>query len=70
VKGPTEAFCARAGIESSAAGVATAYGELLDGLVADEPVEGLPALRTDTLMDSHAARRRVAETTLQFAQDL
>ena len=51
VKGPTEAFCAWAGIETSAAGVARAYGGVLDGIVADEPVEGLPCLVTDTLMD-------------------
>ena len=52
VKGPTESFCAHAGIEQSAAGVATAYGGLLDAIVADEDVPGLPSITIDTLMDT------------------
>ena len=40
LKGPTEAFCEQAGIEPSAAGVAAAYAEVLDGIVADEPRGG------------------------------
>jgi LPPG:FO 2-phospho-L-lactate transferase len=70
LKGPTEPFCAHAGLELGAAGVVRAYEGLLDGLVADEPVEGLPMLRTDTLMDSAEARRRVATATLDFARSL
>ena len=70
VKGPTEAFCAHAGIGSSAQGVADHYGDLLDGLVADEPAEGLPVAQSDTLMDSAEARRRVASFTLDFAASL
>jgi hypothetical protein len=38
--------------------------------VADEAVEGVRALRTETLMDTADARRRVAERILQFAQEL
>ena len=34
LKGPTEAFCAYADIELSATGIARAYGDLLDGMVA------------------------------------
>ena len=56
VKGPTEAFCEQAGIEASAAGVAGAYAEVLDGIVADEPLEDLPSLVTDTLMDTAESR--------------
>ena len=37
VKGPTEGFCAWAGIETSAGGIARAYAEVIDGIVADEP---------------------------------
>jgi LPPG:FO 2-phospho-L-lactate transferase len=70
VKGPTEQFCAWAGIEVSANGAATAYAGLLDGIVADEPASGVPAMVTDTLMDTPAARRRLAETTLEFAASL
>jgi LPPG:FO 2-phospho-L-lactate transferase len=70
VKGPTEAFCAWAGIELSAAGVQHAYEGLLDGIVADEPALGVPALVTDILMDTAEARRRVAHATLEFAASL
>jgi LPPG:FO 2-phospho-L-lactate transferase len=70
VKGPTEAFCEQAGIEPSAAGVAGAYGELVDGVVADEPVDGLPALVTNTLMDSAEERARLAREVLDFAASL
>ncbi|MFN2617607.1 MAG: 2-phospho-L-lactate transferase CofD family protein [Thermoleophilaceae bacterium] len=70
VKGPTELFCELAGIETSAAGIASAYGEVLDGVVADEPAGGMPTLEIDTLMDSADARARVARETLQFAASL
>jgi LPPG:FO 2-phospho-L-lactate transferase len=70
VKGPTEPFMAWLGQPLSAAGVAAAYGGLLDAIVADEPVDGLPHLVTNTLMSDAAARRRVAEETLRFAESL
>jgi LPPG:FO 2-phospho-L-lactate transferase len=70
LKGPTHAFMDWAGQPLSAAGVAAAYGGLLDGIVADEPVDGLPALTTDTRMDDAPARRRVADEVLRFAEEL
>ena len=70
VKGPTEAFCEHAGIELSAQGVADHYGDLLDGLVADEPATGIPVRETDTAMDELWGRRRVAEAILELASDL
>ena len=70
VKGPTELFCAQAGLEVGAAGIVRAYEGLLDGIVADEPADGLPALQGDTLMDSPEARRRVAAMILEFAASL
>jgi LPPG:FO 2-phospho-L-lactate transferase len=70
VKGPTEAFCEQAGIEPSAAGVASAYAELIDGIVADEPVEVVPVLLTDTLMESSEKRERLARQVLDFAVSL
>jgi LPPG:FO 2-phospho-L-lactate transferase len=70
VKGPTEAFCAWAGIAPSAQGIAAHYGDLLDGMVADEPAEGVRVAQTDTLMDTPEARRRVAAFTLEFAASL
>ena len=70
IKGPTEPFCEQAGIELSAAGIARAYGEVIDGVVADEP-SGAPAeLVTDTLMDTAEARERLAREVLDFAASL
>ncbi len=70
LKGPTDQFMAWAGLPLSAAGIAGAYAGLLDGIVADEEVEGLPALRIDTLMADADGRRRVAEEVLRFAEGL
>jgi LPPG:FO 2-phospho-L-lactate transferase len=70
LKGPTAAFCEQAGIPLGAAGMLDAYPGLLDGVVADEPVAGITALRTDTLMQSPEQRRRVATETLDFAGSL
>jgi len=70
LKGPTAAFMAFAGLERSAQGVADCYGELLDGIVCDEGVAGLPTLDLDTRMDDAAGRERVAEQTLAFAASL
>jgi LPPG:FO 2-phospho-L-lactate transferase len=70
VKGPTEPFMAWLGHPLSAAGVAAAYDGVLDGMVADEPVAAVPGIVVDTLMADAAARRRVAEHTLAFAESL
>jgi LPPG:FO 2-phospho-L-lactate transferase len=70
VKGPTEPFCEQAGIALSAAGIAGAYGNVIDGVVGDEP-SGAPAeLVTDTLMDTPEARARLAREVLDFAASL
>ena len=70
VKGPTEEFCRSAGIERSAQGIADAYRDVIDGLVADEPATGVPVLETDTLMDTDAARGALAAKILEFAGKL
>ncbi len=70
LKGPTEAFMRWAGFEATTASIAACYAGLIDGLVADEPVDGLPVLQTDTLMADAAGRRRVAAETLRFAEGL
>ena len=70
VKGPTDAFCAQAGLPPGAAGAAAAYAGLIDGLVADKSVPGTLTLETDTLMDTPDDRRRVAEVTLDLARSL
>jgi len=70
LKGPTASFMAFAGLELGADGVAGHYGELLDGIVADEPVSRIASLQTDTTMHDADGRARVAEQTLAFAASL
>ncbi len=70
LKGPTAAFMAWAGLPVSAEGTARAYDGLLNGMVADEPFDALPALETDTRMDDADARRRLAQDVLRFAEAL
>lgn len=70
LKGPTAAFMAWAGQPASAAGVAALYGDLLDGIVSDEPVPGIATHRTDLLMADATGRARLASETLAFAARL
>jgi hypothetical protein len=59
-----------AALECSANGIADFYGDLLDGIVADEDVVRLTTLQTETRMDDGAGRARLAEQTLSFAAAL
>ena len=75
VKGPTDAFMRALGRPSSAAGVASMYEGLLDGIVCDEgdpepPPEGLESLLCPTLMEGSGGRRSLAVRTLEFAAGL
>jgi LPPG:FO 2-phospho-L-lactate transferase len=74
VKGPTATFLAAYEQPVSAAGVLGFYEQarpgLIGGVVADEPVESLPALLIETAMTDTAARARVAERVLAFALSL
>jgi LPPG:FO 2-phospho-L-lactate transferase len=70
LKGPTRTFMQWASHAVDAGGVAEAYAGLLDGMVADEPVDGLPALRIDTRLTDPGSRRWVAEQVLNFATSL
>ena len=70
LKGPTASFMAFASLDLSADGIVDFYGDLLDGIVADEPAYDLPALQTDTRMDDPQSRARVAAETLDFAAAL
>ena len=68
MKGPTEAFMAFAALECSARGVADFYGELLDGIVADESTRVLvPTIQLETLLATAEQRAAVAAQTLDFA---
>jgi LPPG:FO 2-phospho-L-lactate transferase len=66
VKGPTAAFMDFTNLPVTNEGIATYYGQLVDGLVADERTENTPVLETDVLMATPDDRRRVAEQTLKF----
>jgi LPPG:FO 2-phospho-L-lactate transferase len=73
LKGPTAACLAWAEQPATAAGVAAVYGDLLDGIVADERLSddlALPLLETGLLMADGAGRQRLARETLAFATAL
>jgi LPPG:FO 2-phospho-L-lactate transferase len=70
LKGITGECCQFAGIEQTATGIAEAYGDVLDGIVSDEEVIGLPCLVTGTLMASSGDRLALATKTLDFAAKL
>ena len=70
LKGPTAAFCDHAGIEKSAQGIAEVYDEIIDGVIADEPVSGLPSLLLETRMDDVPAMAELARRTVDFAASL
>jgi LPPG:FO 2-phospho-L-lactate transferase len=70
VKGPSEHFCAWAGIEPSATGIARAYADVVDAVVADEPAGELPQLVTDTLMEDTPSMRQLARKILEFGGGL
>jgi LPPG:FO 2-phospho-L-lactate transferase len=67
LKGPTAAFMEHTGQPLSSDGIAATYGGLIDGLVADEPTDNVPTLKTDVLLGTPEQRRNVAAQTLEFA---
>ena len=75
VKGPTERFMEAVGRSSDAAGVASLYEGLLDGMLVDEadpdpPPAGLRTRAAPVLMEGPEGRERVARETLDFAAEL
>jgi LPPG:FO 2-phospho-L-lactate transferase len=70
LKPATNPFMAWAGQPVTSAGVAGYYAGMIDGLVCDEPLDGLPVLETDLLMDGANGRRRLAQEALEFALSL
>ncbi len=75
VKGPTDIFMQAIGRPSTAAGVASLYEGLIDGMVCDPedpdpPPEGIRVLSCPTLMEGAEGRRELAERTLEFASIL
>jgi LPPG:FO 2-phospho-L-lactate transferase len=75
VKGPTDLFMQAVGRPSTAAGVASLYEGLIDGMVCDSedpdpPPDRVPVLSCPTLMEGLGGRRALAERTLEFASTL
>jgi LPPG:FO 2-phospho-L-lactate transferase len=70
LKPATAPFMEWAGHPVTAAGVAAYYAGVIDGFVCDEPLDGLPALQTDVLMQGAQGRQRLATEALEFALSL
>jgi LPPG:FO 2-phospho-L-lactate transferase len=70
LKGPTATCMAAVGGEATNGGVAAVYSDLLDGMVADLDVPGLPTLVMDVELGDPPSRRAVAERALGFADAL
>jgi LPPG:FO 2-phospho-L-lactate transferase len=75
VKGPTDRFMEAIGRPTTAAGVASLYAGLIDGMVVDEgdpdppPVE-VATQATATLMEGASGRARLARIVLDYATEL
>ncbi|HEV7614823.1 MAG TPA: 2-phospho-L-lactate transferase [Solirubrobacterales bacterium] len=75
VKGPTDRFMEALGRPTTAAGVASLYASLIDGMVVDEgdpdpPPAEVPTLSAATLMEGASGRARVARIVLDYAESL
>ncbi len=76
VKGPAAKLLPELGLDISPGGVASYYGDLLDGLVVDEADRddagqvGVPVLVTKTLMQSDDDKRRLAREVLAWVGSL
>jgi LPPG:FO 2-phospho-L-lactate transferase len=76
VKGPTAKIMRELDVPVTSASIAQHYGDLLDGLVADEADQAdlahadVPVLLTHTLMRDLADRCRLAREVLRFADEL
>jgi LPPG:FO 2-phospho-L-lactate transferase len=75
VKGPTDIFMRAIGRPSTAAGAASLYEGLLDGMICDPedpdpPPDAVRVMSCPTLMEGADGRRGLAERTLEFASML
>jgi LPPG:FO 2-phospho-L-lactate transferase len=75
VKGPTDRFMQALGRPTTAAGVASLYAGLIDGMIVDEgdpdpPPAEVATLAAATLMEGASGRARVARIVLDYAADL
>ncbi|MFT4036140.1 MAG: 2-phospho-L-lactate transferase CofD family protein [Patulibacter sp.] len=75
LKGPTDAFLDHLGVTHDAAGIATLYADVTDGLLSDDaPTSAFPEQvahrQADVLLDTPERRREVARELLAFADAL
>lgn len=75
VKGPTDRFMEALGRPTTAAGVASLYAGLIDGMVVDEgdpdpPPTEVATLSAPTLMEGAGGRARLARIVLDYAESL
>ncbi len=70
LKGPTAACLEWAGRTQDSDGIAEHYGDLIDGLVADQRAAEVATLETDVELSDPPSRRRVAAEVLSFAAAL
>ncbi len=75
VKGPTDRFMRALGRPTTAAGVASLYAGLIDGMVVDEgdpdpPPAEIATLTAATLMEGASGRARLARIVLDYAEGL
>ncbi len=75
VKGPTDRFMRALGRPTTAAGVASLYAGLIDGMVVDEgdpdpPPAEVATLTAPTLMEGAVGRARLARIVLDYADTL
>ncbi len=75
VKGPTDRFMRALGRPTTAAGVASLYAGMIDGMVVDEgdpdpPPAEIATLATATLMEGASGRARLARIVLDYAATL
>jgi LPPG:FO 2-phospho-L-lactate transferase len=75
VKGPTDRFMRALGRPTTAAGVASLYAGLIDGMVVDDgdpdpPPAEVATLAVPTLMEGASGRARLARIVLDYAADL
>lgn len=75
LKGPTDAFLDHLGVTHDAAGIASLYADVSDGVVSDDaPTSAFPDhlrhLQTDVLLDTPERRREVARELIAFGKAL
>jgi LPPG:FO 2-phospho-L-lactate transferase len=75
IKGPTEIFMEAVCRPRNAAGVASLYTGLIDGIVVDDgdphpPPQGLGVVTCPTLMEDSAGRQALAERVLAFTREV